>query len=309
MTTMIVLVGEQTVPNFLPVRHYHPSDVVFVYTTTTKQQYEHLKDVLQKEVKVHKIETEPYNISHIIEPLKEGLAEIALSASQTLLFNLTGGTKTMVIAAYQVAQQRNAPVIYVQSEGMQSVVDLYEWKDAGLHHKSREPLPEYLNLHEVLDLSLGQGKDAGGKYLWKEQVPNPRGGSGHIFELAIAQALRDYKKYEVMCGVQGRNNQVDVDVMIRYRNQIGIIEAKIGSGSRSLEGVKQLSTAKLYLRGTYNQQFLVINGKSSDDQTAMCEALRINIISLPHYQENMNTLTQEDSDTLLTEINKVMKVQ
>jgi hypothetical protein len=309
MTTMIVLVGEQTVPNFLPVRHYHPNDVVFVYTTRTQQEYKHLKEVLQKEVNVHKIETEAYDISVITSSLNEGLAKLALSVSNSLIFNLTGGTKTMVLAAYQVAQQHNAPVIYVQSEGGQSVVDYYEWKDSGLRRQLQESLPEYLNLNEVLDLNLGQGKDSAGKDMWKEKGPNVRDDGGHLFELAIAQTLREYKKYEVMCGVKGRNDQVDIDVMIRYQNQIGIIEAKTGNKSTNLDGVKQLSTAKLYLKGTYNYQFLVINGTPSDDQEAMCKALRITIISLPHYQKNMNALTQEDSDTLLAAINKIMKVE
>lgn len=35
MTAMIALVGEQPLPNFLPVRHDHPSDVVLVYTAKT----------------------------------------------------------------------------------------------------------------------------------------------------------------------------------------------------------------------------------------------------------------------------------
>jgi len=169
-----------------------------------------------------------------------------------------------------------------------------------------EPILKYLSLHEILDLSLGRGKDIKGKFHWYQKEPNPQDGSGHIFEIAILQAVRDYEKYEVMGGVKGRNNQVDIDVMVGYRSQMGLIEAKLGS--RGLEGVKQLSTAKLYLKGTYNKQFLVLNNKPSKDQEMMCEALDITIISLLHYQENMNALTQEDSNTLLTEINKVMKV-
>lgn len=308
MTTMVVLVGEQTVPNFLPIKHYSPSDVIFIYTTTTQRQYEYLKVVLQAKIKVHPIETEPYNISVIVDSINEELGKIKSLESQSLIFNLTGGTKTMVMAAYQVAQKRSAPVIYIQSEGAQSIVDFYEWQDDGLRHKQKESLPEYLTLSEVLDISLGQGKDSAGKDFWKEKGPTKSDDGGHLFELAIAQALRDSQKYEVMCGVKGRNNQVDVDVMIRYQNQIGIIEAKTGS-KRNLEGVKQLSTAKLYLRGTYNQQFLIILGQPSEDQIAMCEALRINIISLLHYQKGDSTLSSEDSSTLITQVNKIMKVK
>lgn len=306
MTTMVVLVGEQTVPNFLPIRHYHVKNAVFVYTSTTKPQYEHLRAVLQKEVQIHEVETEPYNISAIVTSLNDKLEKIASVVSQPLIFNLTGGTKTMVMAAYQVAQQYNSPVIYVQSEGVQSFVDYYEWHNSFLQHQQQKLLPEYLTLTELLDISLGQGKDSEGKRFWKID-PNQGNDGGYLFEVAIEQALHDCQKYEVLRGVKDRNSQVDVDVMILHQNQMGIIEAKIDGRARSLEGVRQLSTAKLYLRGTYIQQFLVINGKRTADQDAMCKALRINIISLPHYQKGMTALTQEDKDTLLTEINKIMR--
>lgn len=307
MTTMVVLIGEQTVPNFLPIRHYRPKDVIFVYTFTTKQQYERLREVLQKEIQIHEVETEPYNIAAIVASLDNRLKEIASVVSHPLIFNLTGGTKTMVMAAYQVAQQYDAPVIYVQSEGVQSFVDYYEWHDSFLQHQQQELLPEYLTLTELLDISLGQGKDSKGKHFWKID-PSQGNDGGYLFEVAIAQALYDCQKYEVLRGVKDRNSQVDVDVMILHQNQMGIIEAKIDGRARTLEGVKQLSTAKLYLRGTYIQQFLVINGQRTDDQDAMCKALRINVISLLHYQKGMISLTQEDKDMLLTEINRIMKV-
>jgi len=304
MTTMIALVGEQTVPNVLPIRHYHSDSVIFIYSERTEQVYERMKVVLQKEANIDGFKVEPYNIENAAQAIEEEI--IKRVENQSLIFNLTGGTKTMVIAAYQVAEKRKAPIIYVESEGGRSNIDLYEWKTSNLVHQLNEPILKYLSLHEILDLSLGRGKDIKGKFHWYQKEPNPQDGSGHIFEIAILQAVRDYEKYEVMGGVKGRNNQVDIDVMVGYRSQMGLIEAKLGS--RGLEGVKQLSTAKLYLKGTYNKQFLVLNNKPSKDQEMMCEALDITIISLLHYQENMNALTQEDSNTLLTEINKVMKV-
>src|SRR5947209_13672979 len=112
MTVMIVLVGEQQLPNFLPVQHYSPSHVLLVYTERTQQQYKNLKAVLeQKKGKVYGIETEPYDISTIVRALNKELAqnkELARSieaSSQPPMFNLTGGTKIMSLAAYQVAAQ------------------------------------------------------------------------------------------------------------------------------------------------------------------------------------------------------------
>ena len=314
MTTMIALVGEQTLPNFLPVLHFKPTNVVFVYTTRTQQTFEYLKVVLEKrKFNVQGVETDPYDITAITHTLNEELGKLLELTAQPLVFNLTGGTKTMCLAASQVAAQHNASVIYLQSERGKSVVDHYSWQNNQLCRQQPEQLPEYLRLCDMLDLQLGPGKDDTGKNRWEEKGPTiQKDNNSHLFELAIAQVLRDYG-CEVMCGVKGKNDQIDIDVMIGYQNQVGIIEAKTSDDGKigGLHGIKQLSTAMRYLRGTYIQQFLVINGKPDDNLQMMCEILRIPIICLTSYKRGPSSLTlsQEDSETLLSEIDKIMKVR
>lgn len=187
------------------------------------------------------------------------------------------------------------------------MIDRYNWQDHQLYHQSQEQILEHLSLRDVLDVQLGQGKDANGKDIWKVGKPETRNDDGFLFEMAIARALDD-QKYEVLCGIHDSKNQVDIDVMIRHQNQVGIIEAKTGSKANGLEGVKQLSTAMGYLKGTYIKKFLVINDKAKDDQKTVCELLNIEIVPLTHYQTKMNDLTQEDTAILLTAIDKIMKV-
>src|SRR6266446_1560441 len=298
MATMIALIGEQQLPNFLPVRCYSPSDVLLVYTEKTQQQYENLKAVLeQKQVNVYGVKTDPYDISAIVGAINKelaqnkGLTQAIETSSQPPMFNLTGGTKIMSLAAYQVAAQQTAPVIY-QSERGQSIIDLYRWQDHQLYHQLQEELPDHLSLRDMLELHLGQKKDATGKERWIVDEPTTSSDGGHRFELAIKQALQDHG-YEALCGVKNHTNQVDIDVMIRYKNQVAILEAKTGS-STDLRGVKQLSYAIRYLGGTFTRQFLVLNCKPTADQQVMCELLRIHIISLLRYQPDMVTLPQED---------------
>src|SRR5437764_13457531 len=100
MTVMISLVGEQSLPNFLPVRYYHPNDVLLIYSAKTRQKYEYLKLTLQKEVNVLGLETDAYDIPAIARTLDEELGKIAALIPQPLVFNLTGSTKTMTLAAY-----------------------------------------------------------------------------------------------------------------------------------------------------------------------------------------------------------------
>src|SRR5579884_1697272 len=136
MSTMIALVGEQSQPNFIPVLHYNPNCVIFVYTTKTDTIYKNQKMVLEKrKIKVYGIQTDPYNIAAIVKALNERLAKIAKESDEiaqslkSLVFNLTGGTKIMSLAAYQVAAQLKAPVIYFQSDKGRSIVDYYSWQD------------------------------------------------------------------------------------------------------------------------------------------------------------------------------------
>lgn len=313
MTTMIALVGEQPQPNFLPVLHYEPDHVVFVYSAKTRQKYTYLKDELERRTFAHKkilidgIETDAYHISTIITELNNYLAKLPANSSEALLFNLTGGTKPMSLAAYQVAVQRNAPVIYLQSEKGQSIVDFYIWKGDQLYHQKQETLNEHLNLHDALNLHLGGGKDPDGKDYWIEKGPHDDGNDGHLFEAAIAQALREHN-YETMCGIRGKDNIPDIDVIARHQNQIGIIEAK--SGQKNLfKGIQQLSTAMRFLGGTYTKQFLVLNGQLPDDQAGMCKVLNIHIISLLSYQKGMTTLPPEDVKILKDSVDQVMRVK
>jgi hypothetical protein len=223
------------------------------------------------------------------------LGKLATVVSQPLVFNLTGGTKAMMLAAYQVAAQLQADVFYLQSEGVQSTIYRYCWHNDQLDLQSQEQLPEYITLHDALDLHLGQRK-------WEEKSPN-KNDFGGMFEWAIAQALHA-PGYEVMSAV--KNSAMDVDVMIRHQNQVGIIEAKAFKNDLNLESIGQLSKVGRYL-GTYTKLFFVLNKQPTDTQKSIFEALRITAIPLLHYHQGMTTLTAEDAQTLIREVDSKMK--
>ncbi len=293
---MIALIGEQPLPNFLPVRHYHPGNVLLVYTARTRQKYEYLKVTLQKEVNVYGLETDPYDIPSIANAINEEFAKMALWISQPLMFNLTGGTKTMSLAAYQVAQQHNAPMMYLQSEGKHTRVYHYIWEGQQLQSTSDELLPECIRLQDIFDLHLGPGN-------WQEYGSGQQEGSP--FEDALAALLRTHG-YEVMIGVRAMNGQIDVDVAVRSGNQYGIIEAKMGENGRRLDGIKQLSTAARHL-GTYSQTFYIITVPPQPAHTAITDASNIEVISLPGYNRTSNVLPSAEVAVLLDKVGKALK--
>ena len=309
MATMIALIGEQQLPNFLPVLHYTPAHVLLVYTARTESRYKKLKAVLEQKqvktpgketgqkIKVFGVKTDPYNIADIIEDINKELAqntELAQAIQKSIqppVINWTGGTKVMSLAAYHIAQQYCAPMMYLQSEGKNSCMYHYNWKDQHLQSAGSELLPEYLTLQDVFDLHFGSGN-------WHENGVGRDEGSP--FEEALASVLHMHG-YEIMIGVGAMGGQIDVDVAIRAGNQYGIIEAKMGRNGRKLDGIKQLSTAARLL-GTYSQTFYVITVPPQRTHRAITEASNIQVVSLPGYDMTTNMLQPLDVAELLSSV-------
>lgn len=295
MTLMIALVGEQLLPNFLPVRHYLPEETLFVYTERTRPHYEKLAAVLQNKTHVIELKTDPYDIGKISHALRSKLTSPE-HARKSLQFNITGGTKMMSLAAYQIAQEFKAPLFYLQSEGKQNRVYHYSWENRQLLASSNEIMPECIQLSNFFNLHLGLQN-------WKAVgTTNAEGGP---LEEAIALTLQA-NGYEVMAGVKALGNQIDIDVAIRCENRFAIFEAKLGEIGRKLDGIKQLSNAVRHL-GTYTSTFYVITVPPSESHDAITTASRIQVVSLRAYEGGAKSLGPEDTSTLLEAANKVMK--
>lgn len=296
MSMMIALVGEQLLPNFLPVRYHRPESVLLVYTARTQPKYASLQATLQKEVRVFGIETDAYNMPAIVQSLNAELDKRTGQGASPPTFNVTGGTKAMSLAAYQVAQQRRAPMIYLESEGKNTRIYHYTWVGQQPQAAGSELVPECIKLRDVFDLHFGPGN-------WQEHGASHS--EGGRFEELLARVLRA-QNFEVMLGVKALNQVIDIDVAVRSGNQYGIIEAKMGTGGRKLGGVKQLSTA-VRLLGTYSRTFCAITVSPDPSHHMLTDAANIDIISLLSYDKTTNTLSSADEAELLSRVAKALK--
>lgn len=302
MTLMIALVGEQPLPNFLLARHEHPDALLLVYTLTTEPVYKNLKatlESLKSETKIYELPTDPYNVITIIKDLKNKLAELTkpeLASHQSLVFNLTGGTKAMSLAAYHVAQQYNASIVYMESEGKHNQLFRYQWRQQQLQQPTDNILPECIELKDFFNMHLG---------LMKWQVDGPSATEGGLLERAVGDVLRSHG-YKVMMGVKIMKEQVDIDVAVRSGNQFGIIETKAGDEGRKLNGIKQLSIAKRHL-GTFTQQFYVINVTPTLSQKEIVDAANIKVISLLDYRKGATSLSSGDTKELIKQVDEALK--
>ena len=95
--------------------------------------------------------------------------------------------------------------------------------------------------------------------------------------------------------------------VVRCANQVGIIEAKTGSGVK--KGIDQLSTAgEPRNLGTYTQKILVSDqvwDHTLSNLRELAEVRRIEVIELPSFGTN-GDLSAEDAETLRRRVCKVL---
>jgi hypothetical protein len=121
--------------------------------------------------------------------------------------------------------------------------------------------------------------------------------SGHIdsgghFEATLRRVL-ELAVDEVLSGVRpaGVGEQIEIDLIVRCGNNVGIIEAKTGANKA---GIDQLDTAgnPAYL-GIHTQKFLITGRYLSRAHKALALAQQIQVIELPGYEHGKGLPVQE----------------
>lgn len=192
-----------------------------------------------------------------------------------LLFNLTGGTKPMSIAAFQTAANLGAPIIYFQTEGMRSRVRRYNFENSRLVISEDTFLPTVITLNEYLTAHVD---------LMPDRKPNLND-YGHQFQDDVFRAVQGMVD-EARQGIS-IHAVVDLDIAIRKGNQVGVIEVKSGKNGIK-HAIDQLNTAaEPRFLGTYTRKILVsdqdLNKTEASDRLNLANAQNLTVISLSDY--------------------------
>ena len=91
MTTILSLIGEQPIPNLLPIRYLNPRAAILVHSDFTEKSAKQLTNVIHAQLEVSFLPVDAYQIDQIQAALKAEISRRNLDASQ-VVFNLTGGT-------------------------------------------------------------------------------------------------------------------------------------------------------------------------------------------------------------------------
>jgi hypothetical protein len=291
---MIVLTGEQAAPNLLPARQFQPDRVIILHTAfpKSKQIAQNLALCLQElEPELHLMAD--YDPAQAVDTL-EGL----LTESPRATVNVTGGTKPMSFAALLAAREAQGQPFYVRSQGGKTEVDLYVFDSRGYPVIGETvTISNTINIDDYLTVYFGK------TYTFTGFTK----GRGEAFERAVFKALEPQVD-EIKVGWKHNSGAVDVDLVVRCNNQIGIIEVKSGGKARTTEGIKQLAVAGgQRFFGTYTRRVLVIDQVWADksNNRALAEALGIVLVELPGYAAT-GALDEAECATLIAQVHSAL---
>lgn len=288
MKVMVLLMGEQPAANLLPVRYDRPECVVIVHTARTVKQAARLANLLDARVVMTPVD--PYQITSITESIRTFVNANGWE-KESVVFNLTGGTKPMSFAAYEVARIMAAPVIYFQTEGGQSRIYRYAFETNGdLRFAGNDEVVESITLADYMGL-----------YLENVYVGEPR----EPLEAAVANALRS-AGLEVMTSVypQGLGG-VEIDLVIRDGNRIGVMEIKSKGAKAGIDQVVAVSGQRQM--GTYVSRFLVSITELDKNNQKIADAHGVEVIHLPSYSVKASALREEDGGRLVAAVLRKMR--
>lgn len=284
---MLCLIGEQPIPILLPLKYLKPEVSVLLYSDLTKRTKERLVKAIKDMEVVELCIPNPYNIFEIQDKIKE-LIERRAWDPKDIIFNLTGGTKPMSFAGYWIAQENNISFIYLQTEGGKSLVYWYEFSDHKPLPPKKHSIPPVLTIDDYLIVHLEEFESSDPK---------------DDFERAVFNCIKD-EVDEIKSSVR-HGGSLEIDLIFRIENQVGIAEVKKGQRAMRREGIDQLNTAaEQRFLGTYTHKFLIIDREIPSNNRELAEAHRIKIIELKSFQKG--SISEDDKNLLIKTIKSVL---
>lgn len=286
--TLVALMGEQPIPLLLSIREQKPDRVIIVHTARTEGRAGKLQELIAGEVnEVILIESAAYDLRKVMEDI-----QAALPKEGEVIFDVTGGTKVMSLAATLIAQQHGAKMTYIITADSQ-----------GRLLTLGNPIEEHplssaaFTLDEYFTLYLGN------EYHWasSSQYQNS-------FERAVCDALKERFNHpgeEIWCNVKlSKDDQtvLEIDIVVRYGIQVGVAEIK--ANRKALAAIHQATTyGNPKLLGTYIKRFAIVRGGSSpiaSDPNIKVEVIQV---SFDGEQESLN---DSDAEYLVETIRKAL---
>lgn len=266
---MLALVGEQPIPNVLPVAHFGPDRVALICTRQTQWMADRIGEYLGELAARPFCVTDPYLVGVIMADLDRYIDTRGWSEAE-LLINLTGGTKAMALAALETARYSGsrASAFYCQTGARDHLLHRFRFVDGRLTSEPPMRIAPSLTINDFLRLHAGR---------WHlEEFKND-------FERNVATVLGSLgSEYEFWPNVRlsGIGHGVEVDGILRFGSTFGVFEIKLRA--KKSDGLDQLrSVTEQRTLGTYTKRFLVTSDPMHHNDMDLAEAYRVTVATLP----------------------------
>lgn len=273
---LLSLIGEQPIPNLLPLWQFREYTATqFIATRTTQPVADNLRRAIQSDPQLKQLEVldtlivEAYDIGQARGVLATAL-NAHLNQGRELRLNLTGGTKLMSLAALQAAFGSGVRLLYVSTE--ESCLILFGSDGVELE---RLPIRVKINVEQYLAAhGLEVGDDLSFKpRQWHNASPPPK--QGDELEMEVERLARQSGLFDdVRRGVYVRRTTErgpvinELDVVVTRNGKLVVCSCKTGK-KVTKETIYELSSlSRREAAGIYCGKVLV------SDQDTLPKALR-----------------------------------
>ncbi len=154
MTTHLVLISDQAIPNLTPVldQRYRPQRVVMLVSKDMQARSQALERVYRpRGIQVERCEIQdPWDIERCRQQVEDWLIE--QDDMDGVVLNVTGGTKPLAIAAYEVFRNNDLPIFYVHPERDRLIWMHPAGETVDLADRIR--LPDYLTAYGAIQVEI-----------------------------------------------------------------------------------------------------------------------------------------------------------
>ncbi|MGB9521145.1 MAG: Card1-like endonuclease domain-containing protein [Anaerolineales bacterium] len=245
-TLLLSLVGEQPIPNLLPLWQYPQyAEVQFAASPTTRKVAKQLKSAIQNDSllrHIHPLKTLELRAYEIQDTRTRLTTAIVKHQAQgkTVHINLTGGTKLMSLAALQAAFGSGASLMYISTEEKCII-----WLGSDGSEQRREPIKVAINVGQYLNAHGFQIIDKANPF----STPPPK--EGDELEMKVERILRfancfdDIRRNVHILKIDGKREiRNELDLVVTCNGRMAVISCK--SGTAESESGKESYRRAIY---------------------------------------------------------------
>lgn len=196
-TALINLVSEQPIPNLLAIKKYKPNFVYFLHSDESRfyemiYNFENYIIESKKNITIKKEIVDPLKLHSVFLTCIEIIEECKQKSVDKIIINTTGGTKLMAFGALQAGNEKNCPVVYVNTPNKE-IINVNNIS-IGIEDESSTPALVIEEFIELYGAKIDMEKTAVSKANYKKLAPFVNYAMRHLDQWKATARYLNYAK-------------------------------------------------------------------------------------------------------------------